>query len=167
MPATYEPIATTTVSGTSTTTITFNSIPATYTDLIVILNCLGINGTGAVRLALNADNGSNYSRTYLYGDGSSASSSRETSSNYITLNAGVNVSSTVPSFFKIDLFGYAGSTNKTILADTSMDYNGSGIVNRTVGLWRSTSAINSVRFLTSGNYFNSGTTATLYGILKA
>jgi hypothetical protein len=35
MPATYEPIATTTL-GTAAATITFSSIPATYSDLMQI-----------------------------------------------------------------------------------------------------------------------------------
>ena len=36
MPATYEPIATTTL-GSAATNITFSSIPATYTDLRLVL----------------------------------------------------------------------------------------------------------------------------------
>ena len=38
MASTYTPIASSTVTGSSTTTVTFSSIPATYTDLIVVSN---------------------------------------------------------------------------------------------------------------------------------
>jgi hypothetical protein len=66
-----------------------------------------------------------------------------------------------------DLFSYAGSTFKTVLATNSQDYNGSGNVGRTVALWRSTSAISTILLYTNAGNFNAGTTATLYGILKA
>jgi hypothetical protein len=36
--ATYTPIATYTVSGSSTLTYTFSSIPSTYTDLVLVVN---------------------------------------------------------------------------------------------------------------------------------
>jgi hypothetical protein len=69
----------------------------------------------------------------------------------------------------IDLFSYAGSTNKTILTTTSTDKNGSGGVGRIVSLWRSTSAITGITITDGGAGFGwaSGTTATLYGILRA
>jgi hypothetical protein len=48
------------------------------------------------------------------------------------------------------------------------DNNGSGGVTRSVGLWRSTSAITSISLFIDGTTtFSTGTTATLYGILKA
>jgi hypothetical protein len=68
----------------------------------------------------------------------------------------------------IDIFSYAGSTFKTCLITRSSDQNGSGEVMREVSLWRNTAAITTIlfRLSTSGNYAT-GTTATIYGILKA
>ena len=165
MPATYEPIATTTVSGTSTTQISFSSFSG-YTDLRLVM--VGtVNGASNAYIQFNSDTGTNYSATNLNGNGTSASSDRITSSaSGITTYWGF--SNTPPHLWTVDIFGYAGSTNKTSLGSESADENGSGSVTRSVFLWRSTSAITSIQIkLISATYFLSGFTATLYGIKAA
>jgi hypothetical protein len=67
----------------------------------------------------------------------------------------------------MDFFSYAGSTNKTVLIEISQDYNGSGVVQRSVALFRDTAAITRLDLTAVGTTFAIGTTATLYGILKA
>ena len=162
MPATYEPIATTTLSS-AASSITFSSIPSTYTDLRVVLN---VSGSGiAVLLTLNNDTASNYSYTALAGTGSAASSYRGTSQS--SIDPRYNAISTW-NFFTADIFSYAGSTFKTLLTTGSQDANGSGSVNSQVQLWRSTSAINRLDIGTGGTgNMAIGTTATLYGIKAA
>lgn len=162
MPATYEPIATTTLTGTATT-ITFSSISSSYTDLrlVAFMKC---TASTSVAVRLNNDSGTNYSSTFLWGDGSTAQSFRNTNSSYLTGSYAVG---TTPLLWTYDLFSYTGSTNKTILQVHSNDNNGSGEVARVVGLWRNTSAINRIDLLSIGSTFAAGTTATLYGILKA
>jgi hypothetical protein len=165
MPATYEPIATTTL-GTAAATISFTSISSAYTDVRLVL--VGTHATGAatIRMQVNTDTGSNYSITELSGDGATATSSRSTGSSRI--NCGnANFNNTLPSLITVDWFSYSGSTYKTCLVTTSQDRNGSGVVYRTVGLWRDTSAITSIQVFPSSGNFAAGTTATLYGILKA
>jgi hypothetical protein len=167
MPATYEPIATTTL-GSATSTITFSSIPATYTDLKIILNVTSSSVGSDLELQFNSDTGSNYSRTYLIGNGSSALSARTTNATKMTLTGQNATSTTLPLMAQIDVFSYAGSTNKTVLSSLSGDYNGSGMQENVVGLYRSTSAITSVSlFLNFSRTFSIGTTATLYGIKNA
>lgn len=167
MPATYEPIATTTLSS-SAASITFDSIPNTYTDLRLVWT--GTENTGGDNLALtfNGTTGSStaYSDTLLGGDGASAFSSRNTSTSTITATA-QGLDTTKPFFITIDLFSYAGSTNKTCLITSSEDLNGSGYVVRRVGLYRSTSAISQIKLAVGTYTMKVGTTATLYGILKA
>jgi hypothetical protein len=166
MPATYEPIATTTL-GANTTTISFTSIPSTYTDLRVIYTFIrGANAGSEVFLRFNTDTATNYSDISLYGDGTSAASYRNTSATKILVND--SQGSATPSLGTIDVFSYAGSTNKTVLSTLSSDRNGSGWAQRGVGLWRSTAAITSVQ-LTCGqtNGWGVGSTATLYGIKNA
>jgi hypothetical protein len=167
MPTTYEPIATQTlVSGAAT--ITFSSIPATYTDLRLVLVATGGAGGVFVGLRFNGDTGSNYSHTYLRGSGSAASSSRETSATrLLIMSAAVSLSSTLPALSTTDIFSYAGSTFKTSLTQGSIDQNGGGDVTSFVNLWRSTSAINSLTILGLNDDFLTGTTATLYGIKNA
>jgi hypothetical protein len=166
MATTYEKIATTTL-GSAATSIDLTSIGSGYTDLRLVLNLIGtFSGAG---LRFNSDSGSNYSMTYLNGDGASAISYQL--SNQTRVNLGpVNVASsaTIPDFIALDIFSYAGSTYKTFLNAQSYDNNGSGDVTRQVGLWRSTSAITSINItnMGSGN-FNTGSIATIYGILKA
>jgi hypothetical protein len=120
-----------------------------------------------VGIRFNSDTGANYSRTALFGDGSSVTSNQTTNGTYVRDDALFTNNSNV-AMTAVDIFSYAGSTNKTLLVSGSGDKNGSGIVSRIVGLWRSTSAITSIKLYgVFGANFNSGTTATLYGILKA
>jgi hypothetical protein len=161
MATTYEKIATTTL-GSAAATIDFTSIAASWTDLRLVLTC-----TGSGYIYPNARVNSSaalYSYTILYGDGTSAASYRDVN-DAITLSW--NGTNTIPVLYTMDLFSYAGSTYKTILTTGQEDNNGSGVVNRAVSLWRSTSAITSITLRGGGNNFASGTTATLYGVLKA
>lgn len=162
MALTYEPIATTTLSSTSST-ITFSSIPSTYTDLVLICS---LKGTASLqyKLQFNNDTATNYSVTLVGGNGSTAESYRTTSYSWITpdyyysatTNGGVSI---------INLMNYTNtSTYKTALIRTSNADTG---VSANVGLWRSTSAINRVDLTTVSSTFASGSTFTLYGVKAA
>ena len=164
MPATYEPIATTTL-GSSASTITFSSIPGTYTDLRLVIVAKG-TAASDVNMKFNSSSTA-CSWTQLAGDGSSASSGRITTGvgrAYITLNFNV-LSTSQFYFYTADIFSYAGSTNKTCLTTFQEDNNGSGYVGRKVGLWQVTSAITQIDL--NGTDFAAGTTATLFGIKAA
>ena len=165
MPATYEPIATTTL-GSATKNITFSSIPSTYTDLRVVL--VGTIQTAAdyIEITFNGTT-SGYSWTHLSGNGSAAASGRITSNTKWVPNLPLAGSTTVPMLITTDIFSYAGSTFKTGLMETSADTNGSGLVIRSVGLWQNTAAITSIKLEVQSYNFNAGTTATLYGIKNA
>ena len=166
MATTYEPIATTTLAATNST-ISFSSIPATYTDLRIVA-LVGSDNGNDIRLRFNNDGGTNYSWTRLVGNGATASSGNFATQAYIELTPSVTPPTTPTALLIIDVFSYTGSTYKTALANVSMDKNGSGMVNRAVGLWRSTAAITSISlFNTGGGVLPIGTTATLYGIKAA
>ena len=163
MATTYEKIQSTTL-GSAAATITFSSIPATYTDIKVVFNCIGTTFI-IPNIIFNNDTTGLYSYTSLMGNGSAASSDRGTNTNNINLTT--NGVDTTPSLFTIDIFSYAGSTFKTCLVTESADLNGSGWVARYVSMYRSTSAINRIDIKSGGSNFAVGTSATLYGILKA
>jgi hypothetical protein len=169
MPKTYTPIATTTL-GSDTTTVTFSSIPQTYTDLVLIANAQStqtgssING---LRGTFNSDTASNYSATYLYGDGSAAASARDANITVAQLGNMTQTSATYLTANIIHIMNYSNTTTyKTWL---SRDDSASVGVYARVGLWRSTSAITQISLerSTSPNIIKAGSTFTLYGILKA
>jgi hypothetical protein len=163
MPATYEPIATTTL-GSAAASISFSSISSAYTDLRLVMTYTCSTSSYAY-VTINSDTGTNYSRTQLSGNGTAATSIRGTSID--RMFAPVANTTTTPVNFTADFFSYAGSTNKTSLWTGSSDQNGSGNATRTVYLWRSTSAISSLQITSNAGNFEVGTSATLYGILKA
>ena len=162
--ATYTPIATNTVSGSSTNTITFSSIPQTYTDLILVTNWSG-GDYSAIRV--NGDTGSNYSETLVAGAGSSVGSARN--SNYNLFDFQVAGQSNVEMTQIVQFMNYSNATTyKTLLARLSNAASGSYVGAHAL-LWRSTSAITSITFFnqTSSLYWAAGSTFTLYGIASA
>ena len=165
MATTYEPIATTTL-GSSNADITFSSIPATYTDLRFVVTGTSVTSFATLLVRFNSDTGSNYSQTRLVGSGTAVSTQRETNATSIRAALSSGFGPTEPSSIIFDIFSYRGSTFKTALFEAFCDRNGAGSVERTIGLWRSTSAITTI-LINNANQFTAGTTATLYGILKA
>jgi len=156
---TYNCIATRTVE-TAAATITIESIPATFTDLILIVQgTLSSGGTGSAEIRVNGDTGSNYSATQLDGGGSTAASYRDR--NTTSSNIGILRSSEQSnSIFHFQ--NYANTTTyKTILARGN---DGLGYIRAAVGLWRNTNAINSISIYNSSYTFAVGTTLSLYGI---
>lgn len=170
MPATYEPIATTTLSS-NASSITFSSIANSWTDLRLVLN--GKNASGYLNnffyIQFNSDSAGNYSETFLlsYGSGS-AYTSYNTFYSYISLGGINGVDDVLPAMFTADIFSYASSTTyKTILTNSAVDRNGSGHTGVNVGMWRNTTPITSLTIGNSGGLYAAGTTATLYGIKAA
>jgi len=164
MPATYEPIATQTL-GSASASVTFSSIPSTYTDLVLVAtHGNNQNVDYDVYVRFNSDSTSTYSRTQLVGNGSTASSSR--SSNITELRFSPSLDNTPTSMLNLNIMNYSNSTtNKTCL---SRQGHASAQTTAQVGLWRSTAAITSVVLtLQSSVLFVAGSTFTLYGILKA
>jgi hypothetical protein len=166
MPATYEPIATTTLSTTSAS-ITFSSIAATYTDLkIVLIGTLTV--VSNPRIQFNSDTANNYNYTFMRGNGATAAPSvADTTVGLLSVG---NLDTTIPGMISIDVFGYAGTSRKAYFSTFSLDKNttdGSGTVGSIVGLWNNTAAITQVAISSGGTTFKAGTTATLYGIKAA
>ena len=159
MPSTYEPIATTTTSG-GESSVNFTSIPSTYTDLFIVAS---VSATTAYEffMRFNSDSGTNYSVTGLEGNGTAASSFRETNST--RANTGYS-STTNPNVITINLQNYANTTTYKSYVSRSSAIN----VLAYAGIWRNTAAINAISFiLTTAKTFNAGTVITLYGIKAA
>jgi hypothetical protein len=164
MPATYEPIATQTL-GSVATAITFSSIPATYTDLQLVLVSRVVSTGNATIVTINGDTGTNYSFQRVNGDGSTTTSSNIP--NYPGIRLNIGSSTTSSSLYILNAFSYTSSIFKTFLWQGSEDLNGSGNVIAGIDCWRNTATITSMTITTSTNNFAIGTTATLYGIKAA
>jgi hypothetical protein len=165
MPATYEPIATTTLSS-AQANITFSTIPATYTDLkIILVNTTTTSIIPALRF--NSDTGSNYSNNFIVGNRATVGANDNINTNELFFADSTVTSTTIPVMYMIDIFSYAGSTFKSTLSTDSGDLSSSGRVEKSAGLWRSTAAITSIELRGRSSTWASGTTATLYGIKSA
>jgi len=167
MASTYEKIATTTL-GSAAADVTFTSISGAYTDLVLIMNLGASSLTGSVSVQANSDTGSNYSGVILRGNGSTASS------NYYDNHTAylpcwlVNPNTALETNIIMNIMNYSNTTTyKTMLArgNRASASNNPG-TETGVGQWRNTAAINSLKIFVSGNII-SGSTFTLYGILKA
>jgi len=167
MASTYTPIATTTL-GSAAASYTFSSIPSTYTDLVLVGNASTTVANGSITMQFNGDTGTNYSYTFLYGTGSAAGSSRSSNAQIIGLMgfaAQVPIGDRAMGIAQLQNYSNT-STYKTVLVRNTPSV--SSTVEAAVGLWRSTSAINSITILAiSGASIASGSTFTLYGIAAA
>jgi hypothetical protein len=151
--------------GTATPSITFSSIPGTYTDLVIVANTntTGSTGDDDLYMRFNGDTGSNYSWTRLFGNGTTATSSRGTSTVYCRIgnSAGTSATTTFPTTI-INVMNYANTTtNKTVV---SRGNNSAVAAEAIVSMWRSTAAITSITILPQTANFRIGSTFSLYGI---
>jgi hypothetical protein len=176
-PGAFVSIATATGTG-SSGTITFSSIPSTYTSLQIRVLSKATRtasfGSNDGYLRFNGDTGSNYAYHYLIGDGSSASAAGGASQTTMRI-ARIDQSSyaglsNIMAVGIIDIHNYASTTqNKTVRYMTGNDTNnvGDGQINLGSGLWASTSAVNQVEIYLSGTNFTTSTVISLYGIKGA
>ena len=170
MASTYVPIANYTVPVGGSASYTFSSIPSTYTDLVLVMGSLGINNAASAgKLRFNGDTGSNYSVTFMYGNGSTANSSRSTTQTDMRIYgwSSGNVANSNNDNVVLNIQNYANTTTyKTTVLRSNLPQNE---VAAAVGLWRSTAAINSITLRTYNgtDVWTAGSTFTLYGIKAA
>ena len=170
MPVTYNLIASNTLSS-SAASVTFSAIPNTFTDLVLRMSVRSTS-TAANFVSMlgnyNTDTGSTntYSITVLKGDGSTASSYRE--SNYFFIsNTSVNAAnSTSNTFTSYELYipNYLVSANKPYSIISAGETNATGAdISAVAGLWRNTAAITQIVLDPAGD-FAAGSSFFLYGI---
>jgi hypothetical protein len=162
------PIATQTVGSGGASSLTFSSIPSTYTHLqvryVAKRNDAFTIISGGVQL--NSDTGANYTRHELYGDGASALASAGTGQTAVGTLIYTGTSANASNFGVgiIDILDYANTNKyKTLRLVCGADANGSGTIDFSSGLWLSTTAVNAITFAVGSN-FVAGTRFDLYGI---
>jgi hypothetical protein len=173
----FESIATVSVGSGGSATVSFTSIPSTYTHLQI--RCLTQDDRGTypiseVKLNFNSDTGTNYSYHQLAGDGGSIYGYGFTSTSFIQLEIGGTTTGGTFGSMNIDVLDYANTnkykTTRALCGEmTNASYAGYyGIVALNSGNWRSTSAITSItlasRFATK---FTQYSHFALYGIRSA
>jgi len=165
----YDSIATTTLSS-SQTTITFSSIPSTYTHLQLRVFGKVNTGVDSGYLRFNSDSATNYSWHRLAGSGSSVNASAGTSTAQIVLlsDSGYPAATSTFGVSVIDILDYADTNKyKTVRSLGGYDANGSGGIALESGSWRSTSAISTITFAPSSYSWQQYSSFALYGIKGA
>jgi hypothetical protein len=164
------PIASTTVGAGGVASITFSSIPQTFTHLQI--RGLGRGTTSfsaglSFYMQFNSDTGNNYGGHQVYGDGSTTgSNSNLTRANTIAgqVFADSSASSNVFGDVVADILDYTNTNkNKTVRVLGGFDNNGNGRVSLSSSLWLNTSAISNIVISTDGNLVQYSSFA-LYGI---
>lgn len=173
-PSSFESIATATGTG-SSGTITFSSIPSTYKSLQIRIIAKDSNTTVLdhfeIGMRFNSDTGTNYAYHYLAGDGSSAFAGGFATQNYyyipVSLATSHSGETNVIAATIIDIIDYASTSKyKTSKTISGVNWNAGSTaewIALSSGLWRSTSAINSITFKASNN-FTTATQIALYGV---
>lgn len=172
MANTYKLIASNTL-GSTTNTVTFSSIPNTYTDLILKYSAR-TNDTNTndntVIMTVNGSSSTIYSITVLRGNGAatiSFASSDTTSFNTITNINGTGATADTFSSVEIYIPSYTASANKPLSFDNAQETNATTAYRLTgAGLFRSTSAISSISLAIgdSTKGFIANSSFWLYGI---
>jgi hypothetical protein len=152
---TYTPLANVTL-GSAVNSVTFSSIPATYRDLVLVLD--GVSASDqTLGIEYNGDTASNYTFVRMFGTGSgSGGSSGGTEKN-------IGNFYTNRSMGKVEIFDYS-ATDKHKIALSRMG----AASNATFAVayrWANTAAITSLKVVTQGGNLNTGTTFALYGVI--
>ena len=169
MATTYTLIASSTATA---STLTFSSIPATYTDLVFKMSARTDRGgaTDAAYLSFNGSSTAVYSQTLLYSVSTSLVNQRASNQGPLLLNnAFSGDTNTANTFVNFEMYipNYASTTsNKPFSVVNANESNTVNGYNQTwAGLWRNTSAINSITItIALGTAYIAGTSFYLYGI---
>jgi hypothetical protein len=164
VPPSFESIETVTVGSGGAASISFTSIPQTYTHLQIRGIAKAVNNEQGYFLQINGDTASNYTSHLLYGDGSSALAFANNSW------GGIDLASTSSSQFGpmvVDILDYTNTNKfKTVRSLGGVDNNGSGYINFFSGLWRNTNAVTSISIkeILGGGNITQFSSFALYGI---
>jgi hypothetical protein len=171
MPNTFELIQAYTVGSGGQSSIDFNTIPSTYTDLCFKIS-VRITRSGYVGDILNISfNGASTSESSRRIEGAGSGSATSASNALLLAYQGSTTDATASTFGNGELYipNYAGSTNKSASNDGVSENNGTtAYAGLTANLWSSTAAINQVTFTPDGgSNFVQYSTIYCYGVKNA
>ena len=155
----------------SAASVTFSSIPSTYTDLVVKISARTDRATAStgIRLIFNGSSAANYSYTYMLGDGSVTASSRSSANTLVSFGTVAAATSLANTFSSHDLYipSYNASQSKPFSASNAYENNTTAAdASAYAALWNNTSAISSITFTQAGTGTNfvAGSSFYLYGV---
>jgi hypothetical protein len=154
--------------GTAAASIEFTSIPQTFTDLVVLASVRSARTGDTLDVLTLGFNGSTASRTSrdLSGDGSTASSTSYTNGRIGLVNSADSTASTF-SNVAIYISNYTASVNKSASIDCVMEHNATrSFQSISAFLWSNTAAITTVTLDLDLSNFVTGSSVSLYGVLK-
>jgi hypothetical protein len=168
------PIASNIIASSGTLySLTFSTIPNTYTDIILKWSARG-DTAGSSKdhtITVNGDNGTNYSYTLLNGDGSTAASTRGTSiANVLASGSATGAPDTANTFAVSEILipNYLSTANRPISIFSATENNATGALLRSeAALYRGASAITSITIGLVSGFWVAGSRFDLYGILHA
>lgn len=170
MANTYTIISSNTLSSTATS-VTFSSIPATYTDLVLKYSGRGnISGWSAsIDLTVNGISTSVYSFTELFSTGTTVFTGRGSAVAYIRNRAGENETTSTANVFsnsEIYIPNYLSTANKQISLSGVVEINDAtlGLITSMAALTGQSTAISSITLAPNGSNFITGSSFYLYGI---
>jgi len=153
---------------TTTASITFSSIPGTYTDLLLKISSRNNDIYNEIHFRFNGNTGSNYSGRNVKGTGSAVSSASSTSlSSMQDVTVQSKSDQTASTFGNIELYipNYTSSNYKSMSSDSVQENNATAVETMLgAGLWAQTSAITSIEAFPSVGSFVQHSTFYLYGI---
>ena len=158
---TYTALATVTL-GSAASSVTFASIPATYRDLILV-----VEGTttalAAARLRVNNDSGSNYSYVAMYALASGGPTSiTGTSQTTLFPNSDENTASQ-RFFYTAQIMDYSATDKHKTFLFRDQQKNAT-TVGASAQRWASTVAINELNVFLNTSTYAAGSTFNLFGI---
>jgi len=163
---TYTQIAKTTI-GSAVSSYTFSSIPATYTDLVLVFNGSNAIGNDAYLIYVNGLVSNIYSATYLEADGSTVYSARWSGRSDIPVARGASDTAGAD-LVTVEFLNYANSSVfKSLLARYSLGGTLGARTSATVGVVGTLNSINSITFKSNASNLSVGSTLALYGITAA
>jgi len=169
----FDALATVTVDASGASSVTFTSIPQTYTHLQIRAIARNSQSGSTDHFALlqmgngSVDTGSNYSTHYLFGDGASAGAGAVANGATIYASLSVDNGALANAFGAgvIEILDYTNTNKyKTVRALTGDDRNGAGAVSLSSGLWMNTAAVNTISFTVSAANWQQYTQFALYGV---
>ena len=155
----------------ATASVTFSSIPATYTDLVVRMSVRSDRASTWDQIAIrfNSDTATNYSNTYLSGLGSGGANSSNNSSYSSLVDRFVNGDTATSNTFsngEIYIPSYTVSQNKPMSSfGVQEDNSAAARMAINADLWQNTASITSINFFPqNGSNWLSGSSFYLYGL---